>query len=122
MPKKMKLAALSVAMIAALGYAASTAQQPPAAPADTVIQAGRLLADPASGRVLSEQSILVRGGRIVSVTAGYSAPAGAKVVDLRGSFVLPGLIDSHVHLTSEQGPNTRIDTFLKTGEDRAIDG
>ncbi len=121
MPHRMKLAALSVAIIALLGYAA-TAQQPAPAAADTVIQAGRLLADPASGRVLTEQSILVRGGRIVSVTAGYSAPAGATVVNLRSAFVLPGLIDSHVHLTDEQGPDSRINEFLKTSADAAIDG
>jgi len=119
-PHATKLAALGVAMIAALS-AASTAQQPAAAQ-DTVIQAGRLLADPANGRVLNEQSILVRGGRIVSITAGYSAPGGATIVNLRDSFVLPGLIDSHVHLTSEQGPDSRLNTFLKTSADEAIDG
>ncbi|HEV7694436.1 MAG TPA: amidohydrolase family protein [Hyphomonadaceae bacterium] len=116
----MKLAALTAAMIAGL-CAASTAQQPAPA-ADTVIQAGRLLADPANGRVLNEQSILVRGGRIVSITAGYSSPGGVAIVNLRDSFVLPGLIDSHVHLTGEQGPDTRINQFLKTSADEAIDG
>lgn len=121
MPHTMKLAALSAAMVALLGYAA-TAQQPAPAAADTVIQAGRLLADPANGRVLTEQSILVRGGRIVSVTAGYSAPTGATIVNLRSAFVLPGLIDSHVHLTDEQGPDSRINEFLKTSADAAIDG
>jgi len=125
MPNKMKLAtptlALSLAMIALLAYTA-TAQQPAPAAADTVIQAGRLLADPASGRVLTEQSILVRSDRIVSVTAGYSAPAGATVVNLRNAFVLPGLIDSHVHLTGEQGPDSRINAFIKTASDSAIDG
>jgi imidazolonepropionase-like amidohydrolase len=115
-----KLAALSAAMIAMLGYA--SAQQPAPAPPDTVIQAGRLLADPANGRVLTQQSILVRGGRIVSITAGYSNPAGATIVDLRNSFVLPGLIDSHVHLTDEQGPDSRINEFLKTSADLSIDG
>ncbi len=83
----------------------ATAQQTPAAP-DTYIHAGRLLADPASGRVLTQQTILVRDGKIVSITAGYtSAPRGAKVVDLKSSFVLPGLIDSHVHLDSDRAGN-----------------
>lgn len=101
----------------------ATAQQPSAASLDTYIHAGRLLADPASGRVLTQQTILVRDGKIVSITAGYtSAPRGAKVVDLKSSFVLPGLIDSHVHITGEQGPDSRIDEFLKTSADQAIDG
>ena len=119
------LARIGVALIAALACAAPAGQIASAqqqAARDTVIQAGRVLADPANGRVLNEQSILVRNGRIVSITAGYSAPGGATIVNLRDSFVLPGLIDSHVHLTSEQGPDSRINQFLKTSADQAIDG
>ena len=101
----------------------ATAQQTPAAASDTYIHAGRLLADPASGRVLTQQTILVRDGKIVSITAGYtSVPRGAKVVDLKSSFVLPGLIDSHVHITSEQGPDARLNQFMMTSSDGAIAG
>lgn len=100
----------------------ATAQQPSTAQTDTLIHAGRLLADPATGRVLTQQTILVRDGRIVSITAGYTAPTrGAQVVDLKSSFVMPGLIDSHVHLASEQGPDARLNGFLKTQSDAAID-
>jgi imidazolonepropionase-like amidohydrolase len=100
----------------------AVAQQPAAQP-DTLIYAGKLLADPASGRVLTQQTITVRNGRIVSIAAGYTrAPSGAKIVDLKNAFVLPGLIDSHVHITGEQGPESRIDEFLKTSADQAIDG
>jgi len=125
-----KLTTLGVAMAALLTCAAPPAQvasatpapqQPASAGPDTVIHAGRLLSDPASGRVLTQQSILVRNDRIISISPGYVTPAGATVVDLRNSFVLPGLIDSHVHLASEQGPDTRINTFLKTDSDAAID-
>lgn len=117
--------AIAMAAICAgvTALAAPAPQQPAAATPDTLIHAGRVLADPASGRVLTQQSILVRGGRIVSITAGYTTPAnGAKVVDLKNAFVLPGLIDSHVHITGEQGPDSRIDEFLKTSADQAIDG
>ncbi len=108
---------------ALIAVAAPAPQQPTATAPDTLIHAGRVLADPATGRVLTEQSILVRGGRIVSVAAGYAAPAnGATVVDLKSSFVLPGLIDSHVHITGEQGPDSRVDEFIKTSADQAIDG
>lgn len=114
-----------VALIALTGVPAllANAQQTPAAQPDTLILAGKLLADPASGRVLTQQSILIRNGRIVSITAGYAKPAnGAKVVDLKNAFVLPGLIDSHVHLTSETGPDSRLNEFIKTSADQAIDG
>lgn len=118
------LSAIAAITCTAIPALMAVAQPPaPAAQPDTLIYAGRLLADPASGRVLTQQSILVRNGRIVSITAGYVAPAnGARLVDLKNSFVLPGLVDSHVHLTDEQGPDTRLNTFLKTSADRAIDG
>lgn len=114
----------ALAAIACAGAPALlAAAQPPAAQPDTLIHAGRLLADPATGRVLTQQSILVRNGRIVSVTPGYATPArGANLIDLKSSFVLPGLVDSHVHLTDEQGPEARLNTFLKTSADRAVDG
>jgi imidazolonepropionase-like amidohydrolase len=114
------LAVAAVALCAAPIALVAVAQQQAAL--DTVIHAGRLLADPASGRVLTEQTVTVRNGRIVSVASGYNAPRGATVVNLRDAFVLPGLIDSHVHLTSEQGPDSRINTFTKTSADEAIDG
>ena len=116
------IGAVAVAAITAASLFAN-AQQSPATQPDTLILAGKLLADPASGEVLTQQSILVRNGRIVSITAGYAKPAnGAKVVDLKNAFVLPGLIDSHVHLTSETGPDSRLDEFIKTSADQAIDG
>lgn len=106
---------------AALAFAASaSAQQPQVA---TVIQAGRLLADPATGRVDRERSILIGAdSRVISVEGGYVTRPGARTVDLRNMFVLPGLIDSHVHLTSELGPNQLLDPVVKSESDLAFDG
>ena len=96
------LAALVLLLL--LGPAVSTAQPPAAAPGQqvTIIHAGTLLDRP--GRApRSNASIVVRGGRIESVEDGFVAvPAGAALIDLRDRFVLPGLIDSHVHLTSDR--------------------
>ena len=88
----------------------------------TFVQAGRLLADPASGRVLTNQTLVIRGGKVVEVRPGFVAEPGAPVIDLKDSFVLPGLIDSHVHLTSQQGPTNRLDAVTKTAPDRTLDG
>jgi imidazolonepropionase-like amidohydrolase len=74
----------------------------------TVIHAGRLLdrpGQPARGA----STIVVENGRIVRVESGFAAPpAGAQVIDLRDRFVLPGLIDSHVHLDSDAGGNAAL--------------
>ena len=66
----------------------------------TVINAGRLL-DVKSGRILTNQQIVIEGEKIVSVGPAASVPAGAKVINLPNSTVLPGLIDAHTHLTGD---------------------
>jgi imidazolonepropionase-like amidohydrolase len=62
------------------------------------IKAGRLY-DPVAGRFLVDQVILVHGDRIADVGSGLPIPAGAKVIDLSAVSVMPGMIDSHVHVT-----------------------
>lgn len=62
-----------------------------------LIKAGRLI-DVRGGRTLTGQSILVEGDRIKQVGANLTAPDGARVIDLSGSTVLPGLIDNHTHV------------------------
>ena len=85
------------------------------------IHAGRVLADPESGRVETQKTIVVTGGTVREILDGYR-DGGDAVIDLRNSFVLPGLIDSHVHITSEFGPTAQLDAVQKTAAARAIDG
>ena len=79
-------------------------------PAQTVaIRAGRLF-DPRSGTLLANQIIVIRGDRIVDVGPAAQIPAGARTIDLSRTTVLPGLIDTHLHvmdgnpLTAPGGP------------------
>lgn len=105
-------------MAAALGALTLAA---PAAADDAVIHAGYVLAKPGEG-YLTRQTILVEDGRIVSITAGYSKPKDYTVINLRDAYVLPGLIDSHVHITGENGPDGRIKEFENSDVDTAFDG
>src|SRR5581483_2676565 len=74
----------------------AVAQQPQSRPATRVaIKAGRLL-DIRSGKIRTNVVIVIENDRIVSLTD--SVPAGISVIDLSNQTVLPGLIDSHVHL------------------------
>jgi len=74
----------------------SAAQQQP--PTQTsVIHAGKLL-DVDSGRLLPNQMILIRGGKIEAVGEHLAIPPGAPLIDLSKFTVLPGLIDCHTHL------------------------
>ena len=69
----------------------------------TLLHAGRLV-DVASGQIETEQTIVVEGNRVSEVLDGYVQRAGATVIDLRSSTVLPGLMDMHVHLDHELDP------------------
>jgi imidazolonepropionase-like amidohydrolase len=71
--------------------------------AETVaIKAGRLV-DTAAGRVLTNQIILVDGDKIAMVgpAAAVTIPAGTRTIDLSDTTVMPGIIDTHTHLTSD---------------------
>ncbi len=69
----------------------------------TVIHAGRLIDVPGEAP-RGPSTIIVEDGLIVAIVDGYAErPEGAEFIDLRAHTVLPGLIDSHVHLTSDSG-------------------
>src|SRR5260221_1364358 len=61
------------------------------------IRAGRLI-DGKSDTPIANALIMVEGERIVSVSAGGTAPAGVEVIDLSKATVLPGLVDTPTHL------------------------
>jgi len=85
-----------LALLSALLAAAATAQ------ADTVVVTADRMLDVATGRMVEHPQITITDGRISAVTAaGASIPTGARRVDLTGLTLLPGLIDMHVHLTSD---------------------
>jgi imidazolonepropionase-like amidohydrolase len=67
-----------------------------------VLHAARLI-DVESGSVIAPAEVLVRGGRIVEAGTSVTHPAGAETIDLGGRTLLPGLIDTHVHLFLHPG-------------------
>jgi len=69
----------------------------------TLIYAGHLLDRPGTAP-RGASTIVVENGRVARIDSGFTAPAaGTAVIDLRSSYVLPGLIDAHVHLDSDAG-------------------
>ncbi len=80
----------------------------------TLIYAGELLAVPGEAPK-RDQTIVIESDRIVDIRSGFVDPAsfdgGAAVIDLRNNFVMPGLMDMHVHLQGELGPNNDRDAL-----------
>jgi imidazolonepropionase-like amidohydrolase len=64
--------------------------------ATTVIHAGHLMAEPGKG-VKVNQSVVIENGKVVAIKDGFVA--GDTVIDLKDSWVMPGLIDMHTHVS-----------------------
>jgi imidazolonepropionase-like amidohydrolase len=92
----------------------------PALARDIVIHAGRLL-DGVAKSPRQNVSILIHDDRITGVQSGFVAPKGAQVIDLSKATVLPGLIDCHVHITSQfDGGNPVAEAVTDTRFDHAV--
>jgi imidazolonepropionase-like amidohydrolase len=73
-----------------------TAQPAPPRAAEPLALTRANVVNVRTGAIASNQTILLRDGRIASV-GSVPAPAGVRALDLKGKYVLPGLIDAHTH-------------------------
>ncbi|MET0246819.1 MAG: amidohydrolase family protein [Sphingomonas sp.] len=109
----MKSLALAVGIVCST---AAMAQQD--APDSLAIHAGRVIAVPGE-KPLGPSTIVVRGGRIAEIVPGHVERPGLRTIDLGSRTVLPGLIDTHVHLSFS--PDTALTSAaVDTAEDVAL--
>lgn len=89
----------------------------------TIIHAGELLSVPGESP-LKKQSIVIKDGKISQVLNGYVKPEkidkSASVIDLKDRFVMPGLMDMHVHLQGELGPKNDSEMLRMSKTDVAM--
>ncbi len=93
MLKRFFLSAAAIVFSCAFSFA----QQSPPTPSTSAIRAGKFL-DVVSGRLLTNQVILIRNGKIEAIGENLAIPSGATIIDLSKMTVLPGLIDCHTHI------------------------
>jgi imidazolonepropionase-like amidohydrolase len=92
----------------------------PALAQQTYIQCGRLI-DGKSNSVQTEMTIIVESNKIIDVRKGYqSGSANDKLINMRNQTVMPGFIDSHVHLSSETSKNKYMENFTLNDDDNAL--
>ncbi|MGB5395009.1 MAG: amidohydrolase family protein, partial [Lutimonas sp.] len=89
---------------------------------NTYLHCGKLV-DVEQKKVLNEMTVVIRDNQIISVTKGFQNPSSAndQIIDLKDKTVLPGLIDMHVHLESEQSASTYLDKFTMNEADVAFE-
>ena len=95
--------AFALAIFCAAPLHAQAAQSQPAPTTHLIVLHAARLLDVESGRITTPGEILVQGDAIKEVSTKVSRPAGAEIIDLGDTTLLPGLIDAHVHLFLHPG-------------------
>ncbi|MBM0107883.1 amidohydrolase family protein [Steroidobacter sp. S1-65] len=110
-------------VLALLSSVASTAQAPAPLSKVVYIHAGNLLDRP-DAAPRGNSTLIVRDGKIEAIRDGFVAPeGGAKLVDLSKQFVLPGLIDMHVHIFNDDNKmRARMEQNNRDVEDNFVIG
>jgi imidazolonepropionase-like amidohydrolase len=76
---------------------------------------GATIIDGTGAAPTADGVVLVKDGRITAVGAGgrVQVPAGAQVIEARGRYILPGFVDTNVHLSLYGGTNDRYETLVR---------
>ncbi|RPH63925.1 MAG: hypothetical protein EHM89_02840, partial [Acidobacteria bacterium] len=97
-----------------------------AAAQDVAITNARVIVG--SGQVIESGTIIVRGGKIVSVTAGAapgpstSLGAGLRTIDAKGMSAMPGFIDGHKHVNNGENARAQMRSLLEAGYTTVLAG
>jgi imidazolonepropionase-like amidohydrolase len=99
----------------AVAVASTLAAQPAATPPAPLMLTGGSVVDVASGEVRRDQVVVFRDGRIESASAAAPPAAAApRRVDVSGKFVVPGLVDAHVHIATLAAMRAALESGVTT--------
>jgi imidazolonepropionase-like amidohydrolase len=104
---------LTSSVLVALCVAALGAQRPAVPPQEAIALINANVVDVRTGSIARSSAVVMRGGRIESVGPAPSG-AGLRTIDLRGRYVVPGLIDAHVHIGSIAQMRAALDSGVTT--------
>jgi imidazolonepropionase-like amidohydrolase len=117
MAPNMRLPAIGLFLL--LAASAAVAQTSSAASSPSIVLHAARLLDVENGNIVTPGEILVQGQHIVEVGSTVKHPAGAQVLDLGNTTLMPGLIDVHVHLFLHPGAED-LQTVVESVPERTI--
>jgi imidazolonepropionase-like amidohydrolase len=100
-------------MLSLMALPVAAASGPGQAPARIVLKAARVFTS-TSEKPLSPGMVVVEGDHITQVGQNLAVPAGAQMIDLGDATLLPGFIDSHVHMSMEFGDDYYRDFYANS--------
>lgn len=115
----MRIALIITASVFVVVSGAALAANSAPPPVLIALHCGHLI-DTDAGKMLGATTVVVAGARIRDVRSGIVEVAGARAIDLKDATCLPGLIDSHTHLTGQTSPTAYTDQFRWNAADYAI--
>src|SRR5512134_2649790 len=92
----------------------------PAAAQDVAITNARIVVG--NGQVINSGTIVVRGGKIVSASAGAAATQGLRVMDEKGMSAVHGFIDAHKHVNTGPQEKEQMQALLEAGYTTILSG
>ena len=104
---------------ACLAVAAAIAPRPAIAQ-DVAITNARVIVG--NGQVIESGTIIVRGGKIASVSAGAAPTQGLRTIDARGMSAMPGFIDGHKHVSNGENAAAQMRSLLEAGYTTVLAG
>jgi imidazolonepropionase-like amidohydrolase len=98
-----------------LAQSVNTQRQPPTETTEKLALTNVTLIDGNGGKPRTMTTLIVSQGRITDIfsTGSKKIPADAKIMDLSGKFMMPGLVDSHVHLATQERPPGMMNGILR---------
>lgn len=104
----------TVTMLACLTWGALASAQ------DLTITNARIIGPDAA--VIERGSIVVRGGKIVSIAAGVPAATSGRTLDAKGMTAMPGFIDGHRHINTGPNEKQQMQALLEAGYTTVLSG